>query len=1010
MKRAHARQLAIVNWQGVFYERFELSNTVTAFEGANGAGKTTVLIAAFVALLPDMRHLRFTNIGEHAGSAGDKGIWGRLGETGRPSYTVLDLDLATGERLLAGVRLERRTEPAVDLTPFLVTDLPHDADLQDVLLLQDQDLQAVPELEELRQQTARFGAKLHQCTTAMEYFDSLFERGVTPLRLDKDAERGKLAEMLRTSMTGGMSRVLTTGLRAFLLKEERGLTDTVKRMRSNIAACRRTRAEVDEAQALESEISRIYEAGQEMFNCGLHATLQRAEETAKRSAEAEQEVRTASAAAATATKTLQTAKEDRDQWTARRDQTERERDDHRERVRRLRHARDLRQRITRAEAELEQERRNHGWNPTLASPDDIDALRRDLIEHRNTAHDQRVGCERKKQELEDQRTRLKATGNTLSAQLLALSDRLGGEPLATRYEELSIEEAASYEARLGPLAQAIVVNDPESAARDVIRTEHRPDTVWLVTDRALRDPGSSTPPAGTIIGDDAIVHSVESAWRVSRIPKQPVLGRRARTTRLEALQHDIGTAAEAINNHRGRETAIENRIQSLDRLATRIGDAHAELAGLGIDDPTDERIAEAEARLVERQGEYSQTEKHSRKLEQRVGELTSQLDRANRDLEAAGQKAEQDRATSEPARQRWETLRAKAEAVGVHAAAFAPEVVERFQGRGTVNLYPEAQQWAKTLQERFTQARDGLEMAGSIGDLLELQERSGDDYLTAWLAIRSWLHRRVPAQMAQMDDPLEALTELRSQLTSLKERLKTQERGLQGDSATVAYAIGTQIGQAHRDIARLNDDLKPVRFGGIEGVRLGLRRVPEMANVLESLREGEDQARLFTPDIPLEDALDAVLKRHGGRGNQGHRVLDYREYIEPRVEIKRQTSTGWESASANRVSTGESIGIGAALMMVVLTEWERSANLLRAQRAHSTLRLLFLDEANRLDKRNLGVLFDLCQNLNLQLLVAAPEVAQAQGNTTYRLAREVDAQGRPEVRVTGRRIVGQEAA
>ena len=94
-------------------------------------------------------------------------------------------------------------------------------------------------------------------------------------------------------------------------------------------------------------------------------------------------------------------------------------------------------------------------------------------------------------------------------------------------------------------------------------------------------------------------------------------------------------------------------------------------------------------------------------------------------------------------------------------------------------------------------------------------------------------------------------------------------------------------------------------------------------------------------------------------------------------------------------------------MMVVLTAWERDANLLRSKRSHGTLRLLFLDEANRLDKDNLGVLFDLCENLDLQLLLAAPEVARAEGNTTYRLVRQVGDEGREEVIVTGRRIVAE---
>ncbi|MBI2374804.1 MAG: hypothetical protein HYV07_12480 [Deltaproteobacteria bacterium] len=47
--------------------------------------------------------------------------------------------------------------------------------------------------------------------------------------------------------------------------------------------------------------------------------------------------------------------------------------------------------------------------------------------------------------------------------------------------------------------------------------------------------------------------------------------------------------------------------------------------------------------------------------------------------------------------------------------------------------------------------------------------------------------------------------------------------------------------------------------------------------------------------------------------------------------------------------------------------------------------------------------FDLCQTLDLQLLIAAPEVARAEGNTTYRLVRRTTGDGREEVVVSGRR-------
>src|SRR3954466_10766910 len=148
MSRTTAEVLALVNWKSVFYARYGLDRHVTALEGANGAGKTTVMIAAYVVLLPDMSKLRFTNLGESGAIGGDRGIWGRLGEPGRPSYTVLDLEL-DGERVLAGVRLVRTTEPTVEPTALPVTGLAPDVRLSDVLLARRLDGDHVPQLDEL---------------------------------------------------------------------------------------------------------------------------------------------------------------------------------------------------------------------------------------------------------------------------------------------------------------------------------------------------------------------------------------------------------------------------------------------------------------------------------------------------------------------------------------------------------------------------------------------------------------------------------------------------------------------------------------------------------------------------------------------------------------------------------------------------------------------------------------------------------------------------------------------
>jgi chromosome partition protein MukB len=324
---------------------------------------------------------------------------------------------------------------------------------------------------------------------------------------------------------------------------------------------------------------------------------------------------------------------------------------------------------------------------------------------------------------------------------------------------------------------------------------------------------------------------------------------------------------------------------------------------------------------------------------------------------------------------------------------------------GSADLWADARSKRELLLDRLGASRTGAELVLTLKALLGDDERSarGDAYLKAWSKVREWLGSRVPTQVADVQDPLEALERLRDHLSALERRLGRQEGDLRGASEDIARSIEVQLRRAGNQVRRLNQSLEPIRFGSIRGIRVRVERVERMVQVLRALREGDAQELLFQPTLPIEDALNEVFRRYAGGRSGGHRILDYREYVELSVEILRQTGDTWELANPTRLSTGEAIGVGAALMMVVLTEWERDANLLRGKREHGSLRFLFLDEANRLSPDNLGVLFDLCQSLDLQLLIAAPEVARADGNTTYRLVRTVSDDGREEVLVSGRR-------
>ncbi len=1458
MTRARATALALVNWKGVFYERYQLDRRVTALEGANGAGKTTVMIGAYIVLLPDMTRLRFTNLGETAAIGGDRGIWGRLGEPTRPSYAALEIELGDGVRVVAGVLLTRKAEPTLELTPFLVSDLAAGVRLQDLLLITTDEEESVPELTELRGNVSKAGAKIEVFASAKDYFTALFELGIGALRLASDEDRGRLGDMLRTSMTGGISRAITAELRSFLLREQNSLGDTLARMRENLNACRRTRLEVSEAQLLEQEISGVYEAGQGMFASALQSARERAHELQDAARDFEAEVARARFALEQGMRASDDLTEQEARATERVHEQRTALEAWRERVRLTSTLQTLRQ--TQAELELEQtalkervsaarvsqvqaaaerelhkqrrqqaqrdqeraalgladlqagldelhrrssayrkaqrllsevaalgvtssnaeelalaareaaarvseldrlrldgertlslaEERKRQWQQALelltsiaperepgeggpfelarevlrelelleAQLDGKAELEKRLAEERRLAERQQAArkaaqaldlkldagealprlelelskaetdatqLEAQKQELDAQRVRvtsernvlrervtrtqaslgkhrrllqrveritalagafaptreaalrlrdslssekqelsarleaenatreqwlrdanqLETSGGQFPAELLRLRDELDGELLGNRFEELDLAQAARLEALLGPLTHAIVVDDLQAASerlRDKPRELGELRLLAAGTELGLGDPDASEHAGDVLVMEGP-------ALRVTRRPERPSLGRRAREARIEELRRKAAGLGSQLEESQTRLRAVVSAIaeldqllpdaellergdpaeeqqrlqederklgdeeQTLERAASELGarladarlsasrfrsllseaflldaashtDAAEQLAerlrqleqgaarlrstardrrelarlheALRTTPPSPEELAQLEARreeliaerdrsfrlqealreleaelpalgwadaeqalgnqervapaleqqhqlaraaveqverdvtaaeerwesatsaLQREEAELAASSAHVERLARELGalgaaddlgpeaiaqrstELTAAAERAaleERDLVGRrGAQAERVRQlglelgeasraletaqqAAEPAAKRWQALRARAQEAHLLQAA---ESSERDELPSALTLAAEARGRAELLCDRLTAARGGEPLARELG-ALALEDEA--EFLDAWLRVRAWLARRVPAQVAEVEDPLLALERLRTHLSALEQRLLHQEGDLRGTSADVARGIEVQLRRAKAQVRRLNQNLDGVSFGSIAGIRVELRRSQQMEPVLRALAESTAQELLFQSNLPLEDALSEIIKRYGGGRSGGARVLDYREYLELLVEVQRKADGSWEPANPTRLSTGEAIGVGAALMMVILAEWERDANLLRARRGPGSLRFLFLDEANRLSQDNLGSLFDLCESLDLQLLIAAPEVARADGNTTYRLVRKVTAEGREEVIVSGRRAL-----
>jgi chromosome partition protein MukB len=1478
MSRTYLKSLILLNWKGLFYHRFDLHERVTALEGQNGAGKTTVMIAAYVALLPDLSKLRFTNVGEHGATGGDRGIYGRLGEPGRPTYTVLEVCLPEGTRLLCGVQLVRKSAPSLELNPFIITGLSWQVALEDLLLERSSEVDAVPELDGLRQNAARLGGKLVTFGSAKDYFAALFDYGVTPLRLVSEDERDKFNEVLRTSMVGGISRALGGELRSFLLKEEVGLADSLKQMRANLDTCRKTRSEVKEAEEIEAKIHAVLEAGQEMFAAAIHAVRTRAVElrkawdearlqydlTYERSEELKQQVARSSEAYERADRAYQDSKEqqldvrkevdclrrrcalderiyaqqqgrdrqraraataqqgqqladaellrcaegersaadsvtraaagladlrqgmeelasrsaayhlataalsrvrltlspapvdlaqlaqlertcqkqifDLDEQSVKLDRRieqaahhaaayartasalsalcaeffgpgagvavpESRREQAQQVLRKLRELDASVEQVPRLTSELDAARRQASEQrqaladaAALATPELGLSRRLDVFAAHEQAEAQQAGCDQKLRELESEQRAVADSARTARSRLQVLEEdarrfrqaqaqasqlskswqqplrssrevddlrirldeqlrltqreihdaegeqkgiqdelwsteqsgclpevlrracsQVDGELLVERFEDIAVEDAGRIQAQLGPLYEAILVDEVAAAAAQLTTLDprHRPETVWLIErDTDLQPLLESQPLASQ--ARDILVRSPRG-HRLTQIPERPVLGSRARRQRVgelrkkeqrvgdrlgelrataEGLQAGLTQVAELlrlssvldrgdpsdeierarlvvqeadealpglqsrIREEQGRAQAltlrrkrlltlcekahlldlpnqqeaaesirrqiasaqqtgqrlqqlagprqlVESELETLrteplsvpereqlvadqqqlegardrqahllrdlrhlienrsalgwadaaaalqqqtveremldaqlaqaqkDHAAAKQAEAHARQQALAaaalalkaaselerMDSDLRELVAEHEAlggagetaataaeRLGALQARYCELERLAPELEERKNRLlqetaTLQEKRRQKEEELDGLRENVGKAerAARPEQERCERIERRAEEAGILHSALTERYTSKFTGQGAVNLWSIATEQRARLCERLRQIRDGGELARQV-DAASTEQGAGETAMEAWLRVRNFLLRCIPAQIAEANDPEVALGRLRDHLRQLGHRLSQQEERLRGNSQDVAHNIEGLVRRARKQVSRLNQDLAMVRFGSIIGVRIKVVSVERMERVLHALKEGAVQTLLFHTEMPLEEALEEIFRTYGGGKSGGNKLLDFREYLELVVEVRRQVSPDWEPANATKLSTGEAIGVGAAVMMVILTAWERDANLLRTKRSAGTMRLLFLDEANRLSRDSLDILFDLCDGLELQLLIAAPEVANAEGNITHTLVRVVE-QGREEVRASARQVI-----
>lgn len=286
-----------------------------------------------------------------------------------------------------------------------------------------------------------------------------------------------------------------------------------------------------------------------------------------------------------------------------------------------------------------------------------------------------------------------------------------------------------------------------------------------------------------------------------------------------------------------------------------------------------------------------------------------------------------------------------------------------------------------------------------LRDALRLSEDNAhpERKVLFYIAVYQHLRERIRQDIIRTDDPVEAIEEMEVELARLTEELTQRENRLAISSDSVASIIRKTIQREQNRIRMLNQGLSNISFGQVKGVRLNVKVRESHEILLSGLGEQQAQHRdLFeSTRYTFSEAMAKLFQRvnphidMGQRSPQvlGEELLDYRNYLELSVEVNRG-SDGWLQAESGALSTGEAIGTGQSILLMVVQSWEEESRRLRSKDI-IPCRLLFLDEAARLDTKSIATLFELCERLDMQLLIAAPENISPEKGTTYKLVRKV---------------------
>lgn len=993
------KQIVYCGWRGIDYLALETDKPLNAFLGENGAGKSTLAMALIYALLPDRKVLNVRPISDIKDASVERqdSLMGRIDPEQGYAYVAMDIITRTDERLVAGIYLSINNQ-RLQITPFSIPKLPKEYDVYEIFNAPDGEKNYTPDLTEIKRNLAQRGYDCYGHENIGDYGKLLHDAGILPTPMYTKDDRDLFARLLETSFLGGISPEIAKNLKHYLLQEAKHIPETVRRMHECTEDVLKTQRALNEAKRQIQLVQAAFVTGRSLISNAIayihtqFAMQWRALEANRKDAmQTKSNMTNARKSIADQTAELEQARETEKalkgvsqtklngweaDWKARNEQ----------KTIAENHLKDAKFKCDQAEEGKKAWEIASKQHPLLSFDKLETALEVELAAVQAERAERNEDVRRLRQTLD----RLQRTED--DSKVAALAALFKAKTLEDQLSDVNDADARDFEASLHGMTDGIVGIAPSDLV-NVVPDDELPSCFWI---------GEKVPEKATmtIIGRWHMTPS-QGGYTVLSDTYKATFGHEARKRRIAEINIEI----EAIE---ARSKKYLDPKEDNVKLRQRALLVHAKAIELYLAerDSLDRLLQDAKDRQDEVDNHKKEIKRIERLMREEREDLATKMERISErrvQLGTSMAHAESVITTSIKALEKLSTERAalvtslKMRVDDMRECASFQDAYRFFnQSSRQIDLGDPAT-YVATQSKIFTLLAKALE--GESAErmqpiaTLEINHHSPAQCLNIWPVLMNILQDHVPSSMLDLDGE-HLLSQMEARRDNLFRELVKKQNDVKVQARSIATSINTQITFQKRQINALSEMGRDLRFGKVEGIRITL--IPKV-RMIELLQKVSDDAGLFSDDSrSMDEVLAEYFKEALGERLQGSEVLDYRTFIDLKLEAKRLGHKDWVPAFS--LSGGEAIGAGIAIVLMLFRALANRGD----HRSDQLTPVFVMDEINRIDPRGQRMVVDLCELNGIQLFVTGPEMVPAINTRMYMLARSMD----PVERVIPRELRG----